>query len=564
MKGILISYLACLCFFVSCKKVEKIVETVPDNKAIQIETLINDHADESSITFSGRLLYLNDETILDHGFVLEYEYRNNVEKKEIRYSLGNKAITGKINHTIKFPAEIENATLIKYYYYIKTNKDLYKGESTSVAFNWYNIEFNNDFIASPNDKITVIGDFKKIKDKYTLHANYDSKEEIPFTVGNDLKTLIYTVPTDQTHGNKMNPILLNKSHATGVYGSATLPSVKIVGKLEEPTDYSYMYSEKITLKGLGLNGTLKEPFYILFGNNALPYQPEMDLSTLTYKQPAKSYKLGYFNGKDSVFFKQKITIKQPLANALQFYVAEVHPGSSGTFIGLDFSQFGQYDLTTYSVGNKPAYVRSNWTGIHEFNIDNLPEGEYTLSAASPFFTFTSQAKIKVNKLRPTAIAQNRGYYDHLVKINGNFRAGIPYLVKLGNYDAGISSQSFRDGQIDVLIPPIPPGTYPVSVGYRGKDDQEYISKTNFNVEVLAPEFTDFYPRKGKAGDQITLVGKGIYYGMIYFGGRLVWRESGYDEIKFTIPRDIQFKGKIEINLLFGDNWVKGKETFELI
>ncbi|ULT23391.1 hypothetical protein KUH03_29970 [Sphingobacterium sp. E70] len=37
----------------------------------------------------------------------------------------------------------------------------------------------------------------------------------------------------------------------------------------------------------------------------------MNLINLTYGQPADKYTIGYFNGKDTVIFKEKIQLKQP-------------------------------------------------------------------------------------------------------------------------------------------------------------------------------------------------------------------------------------------------------------
>lgn len=563
MKESYILWLVSLCFLVSCKKVEKVVETIPDTNPIRIETLINGNADESKITFSGRILYLNDESIIDHGFVVECQKYYDTSIKELVYSLGSMAKTGMITHTIQTPKEILNSNSVKYYYYIKTDKGIYKGETTSLLFYWPDIEYRDDIIAYANDKITITGNFEKVKDNYTLNINDDNnRQEIPFTLGKDLKTLVFQLPANLTHGSRLSFILQNKAYPTGLYSSSLLATVKVVGKLNEPTNYNFMYNDKIMLTGPGLGGALKEPFYILFGNRSFPYESEMNLINLTYGQPADKYTIGYFNGKDTVFFKQKIQIKQPLPNALYFNDTEFHPGGTGTFSGVDFSAFGQQDLSTYKVGNKSAYVSLNWTGIHKLTIGDLPEGEYTLSASSPFFKFTSEAKLRVKKLQVTGIDQNKGYYGNLFRINGNFKANASYQVRLGNQDA--STVSVQNGQLTIAIPPIAAGIYPISVGYHGSGGTEYMDKTKLNLEVLAPVFSDFYPKKGKAGDQITIVGKGIYYGMIYFGGRVVWRESGEEEIKFTIPRDISYKGKIEINLLFGDKWVKGKETFELI
>ncbi|MDF2476315.1 MAG: Uncharacterized protein K0S24_1798 [Sphingobacterium sp.] len=563
MKKFYILWLVSLCFLFSCKKVEKVVETIPDTNPITIETLINDNANESTITFSGRILYLNDEIIIDHGFVVECQKYYDTSIKELVYSLGTKATTGKITHTIQTPNEILNSNSVRYYYYIKTDKGVYKGKTTDVLFYWHNIEYRDDIIASPGDKISINGNFEKLKDNYTLNINEDNnRQEIPFTLSKDLKILVFQLPANLTHGSRLSFILQNKTHPSGLYRSSLLANIKITGKLNEPANFNFMYSDKIMFTGPGINLSMKEPFYILFGNRSFKYEPEMNLINLTYGQPADKYRIGYFNGKDTVIFSQKIQIKQPLSNALYFNDTEFHPGNIGTFSGVDFSAFGQQDLTTYKVGNKNAYVSSNWTGIHKLTIGDLPEGEYALSASSPFFTFTSQAKLRVKKLQVTSIEQNKGYYGNLVRINGNFRPNASYQVKLGTQDASLVS--IQNGQLSIAIPPIASGIYPISVGYHGSEGKEYMTKTNLNFEVLTPVFTDFYPKKGKAGDQITLVGRGIYYGFIYFGGRLVWRQSGEEEIKFTIPWDITYKGKIEINLLFGDKWIKGKETFELI
>ncbi|ULT23390.1 hypothetical protein KUH03_29965 [Sphingobacterium sp. E70] len=57
--------------------------------------------------------------------------------------------------------------------------------------------------------------------------------------------------------------------------------------------------------------------------------------------------------------------------------------------------------------------------------------------------------------------------------------------------------SIQNGQIGMVIPPIAAGTYPITVGYRGSEGKEYMDKTNLNLEILAPVFSDFYPKRVK-------------------------------------------------------------------
>src|SRR5690606_3400143 len=75
----------------SCSKNEGVI---PDNKPIKIDIFQAGNVSATKVTLNAELLYLNDEKVLDHGFIILDKNSSN----PIKISLGAKVKTGLIKH----------------------------------------------------------------------------------------------------------------------------------------------------------------------------------------------------------------------------------------------------------------------------------------------------------------------------------------------------------------------------------------------------------------------------------------------------------------------------------
>jgi len=554
----LVLYFLILMICFSCKKSEQ--PTPVENQPLKLETIGVDAANRKSIVFAGRVLYLNSEKIKDHGFVLKSGFGSSQEEK--KYSLGTTIQIGKVLKKIEPPVEVLETGRGEYRFYIETDKSTYYGETVRFQLSNVFIDYQTGLLATAGETITVSGDFKDIKkENYKLRCDYNSPIEIDYNIDATKKKITFTVPGGYRHGVNLSFYLSPIQSVTNLNSDIGLASVSILGTLTPPTQYNYNYNDYLRLSGVGLPPDRASSFYVIIGDKLFPYYQELLLSDMIYDQPKMAYRIGYYNGRDTVIFDKKITLNTPNPTDLVIRRSFVHPGRSIPVTGI--IPYNYNFMPTMSVGGKSASYYATWNSDDKITISDIPDGNYPFIMEGPFARFESKEKIVVKSLKISGASSSKGYYGAQIKIPGNFIAGDHYYARLG--DQGDESLQVSNGSATLDIPNIKPGKVKITVMYNDDHGKQHVFPTEHQVEVLAPIFDDLYPKSAKPGDVITLKGKGLGYCAIFMGGiRLISVGGTIDQPQVFIPRDVFFKGKVRISAQYKTDWIECKEAFELL
>lgn len=545
-----------ICF--SCKKTEQTTPIV-DNP-LKLETIGVDAANKKTIVFAGRVLYLNSEKIKDHGFLLKSGFgASSTEKK---YALGDAVQIGKVQTKIETPAEVLETGVGTYRFYIETDKNTYFGETVRFQLSNFLVDYQMGLSATAGETITVNGDFKDFnKESYKLSYDFNNPKEVAYNIDATKRKVTFVVPAGYRHGVDLSFSLTPIQPETNFNSSIGLASVRILGTLAPPTSYNYNYDDYLRLSGTGLPPDRPSSFYVIIGDKLFPYSQELLLSDMIYDQPKTAYRIGYYNGRDTVIFDKKITLNIPKPTDLSIRQSHVHPGRSISVTGIIPYKYSFMPIM--SVGDKSARYSWTWNGDDKITIGDIPDGSYPFIMEGPFAKFESKEKIVVQSLKVTDAGSSKGYYGTSVKILGNFIRGDEYIARLG--DQGDQNLQVANGSAVLEIPNIKPGKVKITVIYNDDHGKQHTVPTDHQIEVLAPIFDDFYPKSGKPGDVITLKGKGLGYCAIYMGDvRLISVGGTVDEPQVFIPRNIFFKGKVRISAQYQSDWIECKETFELL
>ncbi|WP_270090815.1 hypothetical protein [Sphingobacterium sp. SYP-B4668] len=543
--------------FSACKKTEE--NTPEDTTPVQLETLGADVANHTHIVLAGRILYLNNEKVLDHGFVVKSFYTN--PALEYKYSLGSSLQIGKVSKKIDTSKDLRTAGSGSYQFYIETDKGIYYGESVRYDISGVFIDYQHGLRASAGEVITIHGDFESIKSPFTLYSDYNSPKVISYELSVNKQALSFVMPDGYTHGNDLS-FYVQANKADSVFNSSIpIAKIKVLGSLHAPEQYEYYYDDVLRLGSKGLPASFAYTFSVILGNKFVPYYHELSLSDLIYDQPLESFRIGYYNGRDTVIFPKKITLKKPDETAFKVRQSYVHPGNSLAVTGLPLGRFPY--IRSMTIGDQSAYYNGMWNGDDRLQIGQVPDGVYPLVIKCVPFTYISQEKVTVQGLTATSASINRGHYGEEVTLRGNFIANERYHVVMGG--ESIYDLIAGNGTLKFHIPQIKPGLANITLKYGENYATHQVVPTPLQIEVLPPSFDSFYPKKGKPGDIITLKGKGIAYARIYFGQDYAMSVGGnVDAVEIAVPRQLIYKGKIHIVAQFNGNLFESKETFELL
>lgn len=544
-----------LVFLCGCNKGDD-APTIIDSKPIELETLAVETANAKQVILSGRILHLNNEDILEHGFVVESNYFGEVKTTE--YKSDKKVAAGKVTFEIN-DGSLNNpyGTYYTYYYYIKTATNSYKGANVSIVVSDLQYNYIHGLQATIGEKIVITGKFDQLDGAYSLYAGWDKDTRIPFALGDNNNTLVFEMPTGFAHGQEVSFNLRPNNEQNN--SIATLATVKVLGQLLPPADYSFYYSDALRLSGPGAPRGSAEGLSIIIGDRIVPYFYELRLHDLLNEASGTEFRLGYSNGRDTYIFPEKLKIKQPAVDQFSFWQRIVHPG--GTTVGgrVDLGQFGYADA---SVGGKLAWFNNIWSGTDEVSIGLVDEGEYPLVLKGPILNYTSQSKIKVEKLKATAVSPKQGYYGDELTLSGNFIDGNVYIVDFGDYNKNTYVAS--GGKLKFPISNyLPTGDAAIKLGYETRTSGTVSVESGLSIKVLAGTFDDFSPKYGPPGTIITLQGKGLASGQIFFADeRLYPYDYSSAEVKIQVPYTAT-KGKKRISVFYRTGWVSAPALFEV-
>ncbi|MDR2285013.1 MAG: hypothetical protein LBE37_17495, partial [Sphingobacterium sp.] len=406
-----------LALLFSCEKVDNFLpeDTKKSQTEIQgIEYIAADH-----INLIANVLYVKEENVKDHGF--RVQYYNNALAVSQDYSLGTELVPGRVSYSLKgnLNALLKNGFQFNYYYTIGDSTF----HSSSVTFHTEQLpKFKvhpdqNLFHVLPGDEVTIKGDFRDIQGKYYLQLE-DQTTPLPFQISDSGTSLTFKVNGNLTNKSELYVFLIPYQQPSGYQIKEYLTKINLLSRLGPPASYQISWSSYLVLpvlSGIGYNTS------IIIGNKLIPYSSYISLGNHIHYLSGDRYRIGYFNGRDTVIFPQELQIIRPDANLINFDTPKVHPNGEVTVSGFNSSHiFGE---VKYLINGSPITLRStdNYSKFI-FQIPNLPDGAYDLTIQSPNYEITSKNKFQVEAFKPGNVTQYGNRIGSKVQVTGNFIA----------------------------------------------------------------------------------------------------------------------------------------------
>lgn len=546
-----------LILLIGCEKEEN--ATIVDSKPIQLETTAPEKNAIDKIIIAGRVLHLNDEKIVDHGFICGSGDTIHT------VSLGNKLSLGKITADLTSNVRSILGTSFPYYFFIKTEKNLYKGKELELNVEGFSPDWKDGILAVLGEKMTITGDFANINPNSfnLIYSTYENKN-VPYTLSADRSAVSFEMPLDLRTGQVTTFYFHSKEKPPNQVSQYTLANITPLGIIDVPVKYEYNLNELLSIYGQGLNFSDSDDVImeIIIGDKKIPLQIEMLVSDFLKGTKETSFRYGYYNGRDTIIFPKKFTLRTPKNENISFNSTRVHPnGTTYAYIRpvLDFYNYDDVRLTMAGI---PVDLYTIWNQYDQITVPNLPEGLYPITFANSTFTYTPKATIKVEKLTITSYSKKDIHSGDNVIFYGNFIPGENYFLQYGHEIIDFQAQSPTNATIRMYIS----GTgknIPVKIGYKNKLEQITYSEASLNFNISGPEIHSISPKSGKPGDVVTIKGKGLFSGYFFFGDQRVFIESGTTDAVTLIVPESTFKGKVRISNLTNAGWVYSPEYFEI-
>ncbi|MGA6117018.1 IPT/TIG domain-containing protein [Sphingobacterium anhuiense] len=551
-------------FLLSCSKEEKI--TMIDTTPISIEIDGYKNLKKDEITFLGKVTYLNDEKIIDFGWIIQERLFDESGKEKVvetTISMGKDPKVGTVEFHYKPKKKFGFNQDYSYFLYLKTEENVYRSESNSFVFNGLVIKTEETLKATFGDQVTIEGDFSMINSDFQLQIDNFTTTSIPYEVKKNGTILNFQFPKNPGNifsGEELN-ITLNKVDRSKTY-RAIIGKIKVIATAEVSAKLSYKFSESIDFTSNDYspsnprNGYLK----LLIGDNIIDFTNNVYFRHL--KKVSPTMRIGYINDRDTIIFKDVVTFELPDQKLINFSSIAVHPHSDFKLTGVNFGQYFTNLNPIALFDNK--YQISYHENNNSFVVPDIPDGTYSLTLRYPIGTLNIPKNIEVRKLKWTSLSTINPHYGETVTIKGNFIKGQEYRILTPENQDQATVVAEKENQLEVVISPRSFSSGEWKIGYRDQDyNFTYNDKSQF-VTIKSPVLTSASPLRGRIGQVITLKGAGIsYVNRVMLGDMDVYRtEINNNEIQITVPSYAP-KGKMRLSIITKDQINTLPELFEV-
>jgi len=228
----------------SCKKTENTRdEENPATSPIKLETLNPEIEGSKGVRFVGRVLNLNSDKIIEHGFVLYTKSSNRIDSTIHIISSpiqpGNNSLL--LNDILKY----DSYSNIEVKYFVKTSESYYSGEFRKFVPSYVTVVPHKDSFVQCGQLITVSGDFKNIDQSYKIYSRTISTQDmetIPYTLNNSKTEITFNIPNSLSHGDTRRYVMSNR-----IYADIFLGNLVVVGSISTPNINEYYYSDILRL-----------------------------------------------------------------------------------------------------------------------------------------------------------------------------------------------------------------------------------------------------------------------------------------------------------------------------
>ncbi len=530
------------------------------SKPIKLEVLIPENHGSAGVKFIGRILHLNDESIKEHGFLIQ-EASGFGNSSTIDLKIPAKSQTG---NNFLMVNKLDKAGInYEVKYYVITDKNKYLSEAVKFPYVPITLTPIEERNVQQGEIITIKGDFSKIDSTYYITGHGENSsitDNFYLQISADKKSLNFRIIDRYGHGDEPY-FTLSNNLSMPIY----LGRVNIVSKIDPLSNYDFYLRDRITFSATGFKFDSKKPLSILVGNKAFSYKTnfQSDVEDLIRGQKGNSFKFGYYNGADTVYFPKPLTLIPPISSDYYFRETYAHPNVTLSVNAYELGRKMDFLASNITLGGKEASIYTTWNGSDRLTIGDVEEGSYPVKFVNNHFNYTSADKITVKKLQITSFSPSVIHDGEMLTITGNFMNGRSYRVysNIGRSD----SQPAASGKIQVLLDHSIASKIKIQkIGYYDETlDKETLVDVNYETEFSQLTYTHFSPSKGTLRTPIRLYGEGIGRAQIFFDGK--WMPSynggkGWTEISLygTI-----LPGKYKIAVLYLNKWYTVDQFFEI-
>jgi len=558
--NILFLYTTLICLTsVSCKT--EIVEIDVNYTAPTIITENAVRVGENDLILNATISKLNDIDIIEHGFILNKRLNLTKFGNDEKIVINSEASVGKVSAEYKFKEKVVPGDEFQFYYFLKTRNGYYKGQKSIIITDHLTLPFKATK-ATIGEKITIDGDFSKLDDSHYLITE-NTLTPIPFSLDTERKklTLVVNNIKDGYHGNTIYYAIKSKLDPIQVLPKRIL-AVEILGKLNEIPSRTYSYMDELYILGTGLTSDNISGFYILINDYKIPYRPNIKFSEIPGFN-LKTFKLGYINGRDSIWLANTHNFKVPQVENLSVEKSIIHPHSYLIVKGYEFEY---YNNSQHYLGEHPLRVSTQHFDQYNLKVEDIPNGIYKYRYKSQVNDIEIPSSIEVRELKVDPPLKKEYYFGEKIYLKGTFIKNEKYLVGMRYGSLYQVYTCDTDGElITENIFSYTNGEMDLRVGYEAIDGN-YFNNT-FSINNLGYTVDDFSPKKGYQGQLITIKGKGVHLVHSIKVEDITFEyniQRGQDEIKFILP-NMNKKGLIRIGLNVKSNeYFEFKEKFELL
>ncbi|MFD2902485.1 hypothetical protein [Sphingobacterium anhuiense] len=555
-----------LFLFTSCSK-EKGETATPTTPPVAI-TGAFEAISKNSIIFNASLENQNSlDQITEYGFIVYAINAQQVKSAEQEIPIGQKLNEQKIRYTYKPTAAFEMNQTYYYCFYVKTKNTFIKGKFNAFELNKLQLGSPSEFMGMAGENIQLQGDFSMLDSNYFLRTYLDQTVRISYSISADKKALSFKIPhlPNLQHGKKLE-IKLEKRYSDGNNYSQLVANIRILGKIEPPAQKTYNFRDKMRFFGTALPNSWEsdKTLQLIIGNITVPYQSEIDISTLK-ELKGSTFKIGYKNGRDSLVFSDMYQVIGPDANKLSFEVTAIHPNTLFIVNGFYFYTYFEPDKSSANLGGHPIDLISYDYNPMSFTTRNIPEGEYTLQIKNNLYQVDSKQKLVVKKFDWQSIDKKTAYVGEYVTLSGNFIKGFSYMIYATEYQyAEIICQ--EDGKLRFKAQSFMGEGSTLKIAYyvysKDKGAELYFHNKEIPFKSNEITFDSFSPGSGAPGTVVQLKGRGIGLAVDYMIGnmRLYPQVKSDDEVTIIIPI-FNAKGKVKLSIVSANNKIIQPEGY---
>jgi hypothetical protein len=515
--------------------------------------------DKEKAILTGSIDRLNDEKVIDYGILIK-DAENPFSQEQV-ISLGDNPKIGTFEYRYVPQSGFLLGERFLYQFYLRTDKSYYQSSTAYVTYNGLKVTSSPLQLATTGDTIRLMGDFNMLDNRYTVGIADLSANRVPIILNPEKTQLSFVVPNTKGHHNRVVDVSLNR-YETTAFHTQNLTKIKLIGKVQAPTQTNYYFNENITFTGIdrdfsNFDGSLR----LIINGKIIPYKSTVSIQSI---QPITGkFKMGYMNGRDSIIFPQEYSLNLPQEALLSLKMAVLHPGQ---LLSLDFSKLYTYFspvLPEVKINQHAAsYTGSNNLSF-TFDTGKLPVGTYTINLSHPTGDFQLKNNLQIVDLDFTVPPVSKVLMGDKIEITGNFISGQEYAITSTSNTS--ARQVVAEGsKVTLEVANISGGFNSWKIGHKLNSSNFQYAHKLITLEVIPPNFESFYPSKAMPGTIITLKGKRIkYVNAIYVGGTPVQSFMATDdEIKFPLSSFIP-KGKVRLAVKIGDELITSADYLEV-